>query len=159
MPMTETMEDSLMTVTNSLPRAGRMFRMACGRTTRRIASPEEKPTLRAAAKALARKTDNGLAASQEGKRFFRTGVGLCDAGKEAACFPCLAAQAVGQKLAGIAKRFRFLLRCGAKLTHGAGDVRLNIGKRLRRFLCEVLHRLFRELQAVFLDNLHGVFTG
>ena len=31
MPITETIEDSLMTVTNSLPSAGRMFLMAWGR--------------------------------------------------------------------------------------------------------------------------------
>ena len=37
MPITDTMEDSLMTVTNSLPSAGRIFRTACGSTTYLIA--------------------------------------------------------------------------------------------------------------------------
>jgi len=39
MPITDTMEDSLMMVTNSLPNAGRIFFTACGRMTNFIASP------------------------------------------------------------------------------------------------------------------------
>ena len=46
--MTETTEDSLMIVTNSFPRAGRIFLIACGKMMKRMASFWSIPKERAA---------------------------------------------------------------------------------------------------------------
>ena len=88
------------------------------------------------AQPCAGQVDDGLAACQKGKRLFRRGMRLQDAGQKASGLPGLTAEPVRQQQGLVAQGAALGRGGSAELPHAAGDAGGHVVQSLGRFLPE-----------------------